>query len=141
MAYTRATTQSCPAPCDPGVLTVLVNTVAAASANDRIIKIPWNNCKLVYGYTVVTTKVNSKATLNVDLERTAAGGTLLGTATQAKSAAVGTVVEFTMATVTTSVTEDHFKFDDSGLLNLEVTGASSAAGQVLVYLFFEPTIY
>jgi len=144
MAYTREKIQACPTPCDPGVLTFLANAVPSGSTSDSIIKVPWNNCKLVYGYTMVTTAVSSKAVFKVDLELTAASGTQLATCTQSKSAAVGTVVDFTMGTVgASSVTESSFLFDDGGLINIEVNGGSSAsiAGQALVYMFFEPAIY
>jgi len=143
MAYTREKVQACPAPCDPGVLSILLNNTVS-SATDSIIKIPWNNCKLVYAYSMVTTLPNSKATLNIDLELTAASGAVLGTMVNSKSAAVGTVTEWTKGTVgASSITESSFIFDDGGLINIEVTGASSASvtGQAMLYMFFEPAIY
>jgi len=142
MAYTRERFQACPVCADPAVLTVLLNHVAAASAADYTIKIPWNNARFVYGYTVVTTKVNSKATFNIDFEKTAAGGHLLATVAPAKSAAVGTVTEFTMTAAGASSTSyEEFVFDDGDAINLELTGASSATGQCLVYMYFEPGVY
>jgi hypothetical protein len=138
MAYTREKVAACPAPCDPGVLSILVNNVNGASPTDSIIKIPWNNCKLVYGYSIVTTTITaSKGDLAIDLERTLAGGTGIATVTSSKGDAVGTVHELTI----TASPESNLIFDDGGLINIEVTGASSAGGQAMLYLFFEPATY
>jgi len=135
MAYTRQKVSACPVPADPGMVSILLNQVAAASPVDIELKVPWDNVKLVYGYSIITVKNNSKATFNVDVELTTAGGTAMATMAPAKSAAVGTVTELTISD--DAACDD---LNDGSIINLEVTGAASAVGQMMLYLYFEPTV-
>jgi len=136
MAYTREMTEAYPGPGDPGVVPILINaSVAGSSAPSTVaIKVPWNNVKLVYGYTAITTLVNSKASLILTITD---GTTTLLSGTLAKSAAVGTVADLTVATsALANIARD--SLTNASTLTVSHYGGSSAAGQVMLYLYFEP---
>jgi len=135
MAYTRTQPSACPVPADPGMVSILVNQVAAASPVDIELKVPWDNVKLVYGYSIITVANSGHATFNVDVELATAGGTAMATMAPAKSAAVGTVTELTISDP--AACDD---LNDGSIINLEITGASSATGQMMMYFYFEPTV-
>ena len=130
MAYVRQMLPTRPGPGDPGVLWVYLQNSAAET--NCTVKVPWDNVELVYGYTYVATAIDATANCEIDLELNAAGGTELGTATIAKSAAVGTVGDITIDT------SNKTPLGNGNAINVEVDGSASAAGAVMVYLYFEP---
>ena len=136
MAYTREMAVAYPGPGDPGVIAAVLNqSVAGSSAPSSVaLKVPWDNVKLVYGYTAVTTALNSKATLVLTVTD---GTTTLESGTIAKSAAVGTVADLTQATSTAAnIARDNLT--NASTLTCSWYGGSSATGQIMVYLYFEP---
>ena len=136
MAYTREMAQGAVPVGDPGVVPLLINhaTVGSSAPLTTALKVPWNHVKFVYGYTVVTTAINSKAVLNISVTD---GTNTLATGTVAKSAAIGTVGDLTMATTAVGNTgRNHLM--DSSTLTVSVYGGGSATGQAMLYLYFEP---
>ncbi|MHA2084996.1 MAG: hypothetical protein ACXABD_14655 [Candidatus Thorarchaeota archaeon] len=137
MVYTREMAQPAyPGPGDPGVIAALLNhSVAGSSAPSTVaLKVPWDNVRLVYGYTAVTTALNSKGSLVLTVTD---GTTTLESGTIAASAAVGTVADLTEATSrSANIARDNLT--NASTLTLSWYGAASATGQVMVYLYFEP---
>jgi hypothetical protein len=117
------------------MVSILLNQVASSTPVDIELKVPWDNVKLVYGYSIITVVNSSHATFNVDIELTTAGGTAMATMAPAKSDAVGTVTELTISDPAACG-----DLNDDSILNLEVTGTSSSTGQMMLYLYFEPTV-
>jgi len=136
MAYTREMAQGAMPVGDPGVVPLVINHTAVGSSAPKTtaLKVPWNHVKFVYAYTVVTTAVNSKAVLNISVTD---GTNSLATGTVAKSAAVGTVGDLTMAK-TAAANRGRNNLMNSSTLTVSVYGGASAAGQAMLYLYFEP---
>jgi len=133
MAYAPTKAPNGPPCAEPGVLWAFVNN--SASATDSAMVIPWD-CRLVYGYGIVTTAVASGA-MAVKLEQFAAGGTTLGTITFSSGDAVGQVRELTLASGK-SAAEARANLGTGVSLNLEVDGGGAASkGGANIYLYFE----
>ena len=107
MAYTREMAYPAyPGPGDPGVIAAILNqSVAGSSAPSTVaLKVPWDNVKLVYGYTAVTTAINSKATLVLtvtDGTTTLESGTTVPTA--CKGACIGKIIPCNIRCTTCSL--------------------------------------
>jgi hypothetical protein len=135
MAYTREKPAACPIPADPGVVSLLINSPAVGSSApvSTILEVPWDNVKLVYAYTVVTTLCGSQGDIEIDLDN--AAGTEMATITVAADAAVGVVDE---ATISSHAAADDL--NDSDTVTVAVFDASSMTGQVMLYMYFEPVV-
>ena len=131
MAYSRRMDVTRPGPGDPGVLWVYMQNSAAET--NCTVKVPWDDVELVYAYTYVATAIDATGDCEIDLELNAAGGTELGTITIAASGAVGTIDEATMSAARAPL-------GNGNSINVEMDGSASAAGAVMVYLYFEPAI-
>lgn len=125
--YTELEKRTCIAPGARVVVSAFVSTVAG----DYLVPIPFRG-RLVHCQTGVVTVVASTNAATLSLEKDAAGGTSLGTATIAASAAIGT--EDTV-TLTAGATDDTMTIDNQDIC-LAVTG-SSASGQLNVFMIFE----
>jgi hypothetical protein len=118
---------------NPGARAV-VTGVVTAKAGDFLVPIPFRG-RLVHCQTSVITAVGATNDVTLSLEKDAAGGTSLGTATIAASAGLGT--EDTV-TLSTSATSDDFTFDNQDMC-LATTGSQSS-GMISVFMIFEPAV-
>ncbi|MHA2084995.1 MAG: hypothetical protein ACXABD_14650 [Candidatus Thorarchaeota archaeon] len=132
MAYTPKVLPIRPGPGHPGLIWCYCNNSAAET--NIALKVPWSNVELVYAYTYVTAAIDATGACEVDLELNAAGGTELASAQIAKSAAVGTIDEFTF--VSTARTP----LSNKNSINVEIDGSAAAAGGFMLYLYFEPAM-
>ena len=133
MAYTRQTPDSDTVCNNPGLVSHLCNNSAAET--NMALKVPWDNVNLVYGYTAVTTAIDATGSTTIDLELTKAGGTAIATQTIAKSAAVGTITEFTFNEPLVAK-----GLDRKSTINVEIDGSATGSGQFMLYLYFEPNL-
>jgi hypothetical protein len=125
--YSPASYKTCVAPGSRQV----VSAVIPIPAGDLLVPIPFRG-RLVHFQTSVTVLVGSAGDIVVDIEKNAAGGTVLGQATIAASAAIGT--EDT-GVLTAGLTDETMTIDNQDVC-LAVTGSASA-GQANVFMIFE----
>uniref|UniRef100_A0A6M3JT19 Uncharacterized protein n=1 Tax=viral metagenome TaxID=1070528 RepID=A0A6M3JT19_9ZZZZ len=125
--YTALEERTCMA---PGAR-VVVSANVPATAGDYLVPIPFRG-RLVHCQTSVVVAVGATNAITLKLEKDAAGGTSLGSATIAASAAVGT--EDT-ATLTAGATDDTMTLDNQDIC-LAVTG-SQTTGNMNVFMIFE----
>jgi hypothetical protein len=136
MAYTRQKEAACPVLSDPGVVSAYI-PISTGETNVPV-RVPWNNCKLVYAY---TTFVSNEAAAGLDggdctlkLELDAADGTELMGITIANAAAVGDVDEGTVSSDAACS-----GLTNQSTVNVSVDGhASTTLGGFNIYLYFEP---
>ena len=133
MAYTRAMNAATQFG-DPLIVPVCVtNTIAETNIP---VKIPWNNVDLTYAYSVATVAVDATGDMVVVLNNGSSGGTVIGNLTIACTDAVGDIDEVTLAA---PASRKNLLNSDS--INIKVDGSAAAAGQVMLYLYFEPSEY
>lgn len=128
--YTPLINRSSPT---PGARAV-VSAVVPAVAGDYLVPVPFRG-RLVHCQTSVITAVGSTNAVTLSLEKDAAGGTSLGTATIAASAGVGT--EDTV-TLTTTDAKNALTIDNQDIC-LAVTGSQST-GMMNVFMIFESAV-
>ncbi len=134
MTYTASKFDSIPIPVQPAVLSVYVpNTIAETNIP---VYIPWRNCRLAYAYSVNVVAIDNTGASKIDIELNAAAGGDMMTIALAQNGAVGTVTE---ATVVTAANCENLSRDnaDRDAVNIEIDGSSSAAGGVMLYMYFE----
>ena len=137
MTYTRIAPTTTQLPLEPAVLSIQLAALAAGTATDTPVYIPWKNCKLAYAYTVTTTAEGDKGAVTCKLELNAASGTEIGTVTIAKNAAVGDIDEIVFATE--SAGEDlHFDVSDRDAINIETDGVATTTWQGTLFMYFVP---
>ena len=137
MTYTRIAPTTTQLPLEPAVLSIQLAALAAGTATDTPVYIPWKNCKLAYAYTVTTTAEGDKGAVTCKLELNAASGTEIGTITIAKNAAVGDIDEIVFATE--SAGEDlHFDVSDRDAINIETDGVATTTWQGTLFMYFVP---
>lgn len=117
----------------PGARAV-VSAVIPAVAGDYLVPIPFRG-RLVHCQTSVIIAVGATNDVTLSLEKDAAGGTSLGTATIAASSAVGTE---DVATLTTTDPKDNLIIDNQDIC-LAVTGSQST-GMANVFMIFESAV-
>ena len=135
MTYSAKLGNTMPIPVEPAVLSVYVANSAAET--NMPVYIPWKNCRLVYAYTVVVgAAIDATGAMEIDLELNAAGGTEMMSIQVAASSAVGTIDE---ASVSNASACKNLSRDDASrdAINVEVDGSASAAGAVMLYMYFE----
>lgn len=115
----------------PGARAV-VSAVIPMTAGDYLVPVPFKG-RLVHCQTNVIIAVGSTNAATLSLEKDAAGGTSLGTATIAASSAVGTE-----DTVSLSSTVADLEIDNQDVC-LAVTG-SQTTGMANVFMIFEPAV-
>jgi hypothetical protein len=136
MAYTRENAPAMPGPGDPGIIShPLTNIASGSSSPDSVVlKVPWNNVKLVYGYTAVTTLIDSNADMIITVTD---GTTTLLSVTGAKSDAVGHITDCTVATsAAANLARRHLT--NASTLTVSWYGGGSSSGEVMLHLYFEP---
>jgi len=112
----------------------VVSAVIPATQGDYLVPIPFKG-RLVHCQTSVIILVGGTHDVALSLEKNAAGGTTMGTATIAKDSTVGT--EDTV-TLTTTDPETNLVVDNQDIC-LAVTG-SQTDGLMSCQLIFEPTV-
>ena len=135
--YTRTINRRCPLPVDPGVMAIYLSR--GAGALDTPVPVPWNNVRLTYAVVITTTAV-ATADFVIKLELNAASGTLIDTITVAQSgSAIGDIDTVSFVDFTSQAAAKRLNYDDTArdYINVEV-GASANAGNVMLYLYFEP---
>ena len=94
MAYQKTKGASCGATFEPAVIHAAINN--AITAVEIAIKVPWDNCKLVYIYSLVSVVIDATGGMVMKFEKDKAGGERLADMTVAASAAVGVLDEATL---------------------------------------------
>ena len=117
----------------PGARAV-VSAVVPATAGDYLVPVPFRG-RLVHCQTSVIVAIGGTNDVTLSLEKDAAGGTSLGTATIAASSGVGTEDTVTLGTTLTS---DDLTIDNQDVC-LAVTG-SQTSGQCSVFMIFESAV-
>jgi len=134
MTYAPDREDTFPVPIEPAVL--MVHLVNSAAETNVPIYIPWNKCRLMYGYAIVTSAIDGSGAMEIDLELDAADGTAMATVSVTASDAVGTVTELTISDE--AACSNLSRADTSrDAINFEIDGSSGAAGEVDVILYFE----
>ena len=112
---------------------IVVSTIipSASSGADLLVPVP-SRCRLVAFQSSVTVQVGSAGDIDVDIEKDAASGTVLGELTIAASATVGTE---DIGVLTAGLTDEDFTLDNQDL-NVYVSGSASA-GQANLFFIFE----
>ena len=134
MTYTASKYDSIPIPVQPSVLSVYVpNTIAETNIP---VYIPWRNCRLAYAYSVNVVAIDNTGASKIDIELNAAAGGDMMTIALAQNGPVGTVTE---ATVVTAANCENLSRENTArdAVNIEIDGSSSAAGGVMLYMYFE----
>jgi hypothetical protein len=126
----------CPVMGLPGVLPVVLNNSAATT--DVLLDIPWKNCRLAHAMAVVTTAIDAAGSMVVDIELNAAGGGDIMSLEATASAAIGTQYNATFDDATKGDALDRDNADRDKL-NIEVNGSTTGTGQLMLYMFFEPS--
>lgn len=108
----------------------------SAAAGDMTVPVPGHQCQLSHAETCVVSEIDATGDMEIDLELNAASGTEMMTITVAASSVVGTIDTATVSTQSACVA---LSYDDTArdYVNIEVDGSASAAGAVMLYLFFE----
>jgi hypothetical protein len=120
----------------PGQISMVVNNDTAET--NTLIDVPWDNCRLVACYSVITTVLSSDSLgMITTLELNAASGTEMMTGTQAASAAVGTQTYFTV-TSAAACNDLNRNLAARDKICIEVGGSTTGTGQVMLHLYFEP---
>lgn len=134
MAYTPRMNRKSPLPVEPAVLSVYVPNSTAET--NILVPVPWHQVQLSHAETNVVTAIDATGAMEIDLELNASGGTEMMTITVAASSAVGTI---DTATVTSRSACEGLSYDDTSkdYICIEVDGSASAAGAVMLYLYFE----
>lgn len=134
MTFNLTKNPRCPLPVDPSVISLYVPNSAAET--NILVPIPWDNCDLIHAETNVVAAVDSSGAMEIDLELNAAGGTEMMTITVAASSAVGTIDTGTVSSA--SACKGLSRSDSSkDYICVEVDGSASAAGGVMLYLYFQ----
>jgi hypothetical protein len=134
MAYKKTKAASCGATFEPAVLcTVITNAI---TATEYAIKVPWDNCKLVYIYSLVSVVIDGTGDMVIKFEKDAASGERLADMTVAASSAVATLDEATLTLTRAGIKARH-QLNHNNIINVEVDGSSSGTGQLNLYLYFE----
>jgi hypothetical protein len=132
MAYTRALNAATQFG-DPLVLSVTANIMTAET--NLPIKIPWDGVDLTYAYAVTTT-ITTTGDCTIVLNKTSSAGTVIGTATITESgSAVGDIDEIALVAAASRT-----NLLNSDIINIKLDGAADA-GQIVVFLYFEPSQY
>ena len=134
MAYQKTKGASCGATFEPAVIHAVVNNSIAATL--IAIKVPWDNCKLVYIYSLVSVVIDATAAMVMKFEKDASGGERLADMTVAASAAVGVLDEATL-TLTAAGIKARQQLNHNNIINVEVDGSTTGTGQINLYLYFE----
>jgi hypothetical protein len=130
MAYTRQS--DAVALHDP---LVLHHYVKNSNQSDVSIRVPWDDVKLVYIYSIVETAIDGNGDCVLTFEFNAAAGTEIATMTVATSAAVGDIDEATF-----SDRLNQPVFWNGSAVNIDINGDSSPAGALNIYFYFEPVL-
>jgi hypothetical protein len=101
-----------------------------------IIPVPWRNCRLVYGYTVVAKAIDGTGDMVCLIQLDAANGTQMASVTIPASSAVGAVTEFT---ITTESVCSNLGRDDTGrdAISIDVDGSTTGTGSANFYFYLE----
>ena len=134
MAYQKTKGASCGATFEPAVIHAVINNSIAAT--EIAIKVPWDNCKLVYIYSLVAVAIDGDGDMVIKFEKDAAGGERLADMTVATSAAVGVLDEATL-TKTPAGIKARQELNHNNIINVEVDGSTTGTGQINLYLYFE----
>ena len=128
--YTPLVDRSSPTPGTRAVVTALI----PATQGDYLVPIPFRG-RLVHCQTSVVVAIGATNDVSLALEKNAASGTELGTATIAASSGVGTEdsVDFTAG-----LTSDQLTLDNQDIC-LAVTG-SQTDGMCSVFMIFESAV-
>ncbi len=130
MAYTRQS--DAVALHDPLVLHQFVKN---SNQSDVAVRVPWDDVKLVYIYSIVETAIDGNGNCVITFEFNAAAGTEIATMTVALSSGVGTIDEATF-----SDRLNQPVFWNGSVVNMDINGDSSAAGALNIYFYFEPIL-
>ena len=139
MAYSRLASSAWPTPGgDPGVLSIhLVNSIVEA---DYLLKVPWNNCRIAYAYTIVTNvAVDATTNWSIGIYKTATTGTLLVDCTIPKSSAIGTVTDGTMNNTVAAGTARKNLLNTNLLCITSIGDGTTPTGECELYIYFEPS--
>lgn len=138
MAYTPNIQRNIKLPVEPAQIGPVRVTRATADV-DLCVKIPWENCRLVYAY-ANTTMVVATANMAITLELDAAGGTSMATITlPTASSAIGDTAEWVV--VSAAACKNLGRQDTSrDAINITVTGSDTHEGAADVYMWFEPEL-
>jgi hypothetical protein len=117
----------------PGCRTV-VHSVIPSTSGDYLVPIPFRG-RLVHAQTCVQVVIGATNDITLGLEKDAAGGTLMGSATISADDAVGTE---NLVVLTAGLSSDDLTVENQDVC-LAVTG-TQATGMVNVYLIFESAV-